>query len=398
MEALYIHIPLCNQICSYCDFPKVFTQGQDVEAYLTALIAELAAYEKTVGFAGLKTIYIGGGTPTVLTIPQLDILFTYLHAVINFRSLTEVSIEANPESLNDIHKIACLKGHGVTRISLGVQTFNEDLLKILKRSHTKKEACEVVALLREENFEINLDMIYGIPTGTLKDWEDDLDILLQLPITHVSAYSLLLETHTKLYIDYMRDELELVDNEVEAQMFELVIDKLTAAGFEHYEISNFTKNKRSAHNITYWKNEYYIGVGLGAHGHLMRTPEVEKNLGNINIAREIMNGNNSIRYENTRSITAYKKALEKGDLPVLSSHALTQDERIEESMFLGMRLMEGVNLAHLQAKYHVDIYELYQPKIDKLQDLGYVSLELGVLKLTRKGLMVANDVFEAFLL
>ena len=378
MKNLYIHIPFCNQICSYCDFPKVFSRGQDVDAYLTALITELSIYEKTIGFADLETVYIGGGTPTELSVSQLDILFAYLHTVINFRNLVEVSIEANPESLNDPNKIACLKRNGVTRISLGVQTFNDDLLRILGRSHSKKEAFQTIALLQEENFEINLDMIYAIPTQTLKDWENDLDTLLQLPITHISAYSLILETHTKLYNDYMKDKLELVDNAVEAQMFELVIDKLTAAGFEHYEISNFTRNRRSEHNLTYWRNNYYIGVGLGAHGHLT--------------------GNKDIRYENTRSINAYKKELEKKELPVLNAHALTQNEQIEESMFLGMRLMDGVDLGELQAKYQVDIYELYKPKLDKLRDLGYVSLESGVLKLTRKGLLVGNDVFEEFLL
>ena len=371
-----------------------------MDAYLTALIAELAAYEKAVGFDKLQTIYIGGGTPTVLTVEQLDRLFTYLHSVIKFCDLKEVSIEANPESLNDTHKVACLKRNGVTRISLGVQTFQEEHLRVLQRSHTKKDICEVVALLREENFEINLDMIYAIPSQTLEEWEKDLEQLLQLPITHVSAYSLILETHTKFYNDYIKNKLQLVDNEIEARMFELVIDKLTRAGFEHYEISNFTKDKKSAHNMMYWKNEYYIGVGLGSHGHLARTPEVTALLksGASNTVQEIENGSNSIRYENTRSMTAYKKALETGALPVLSWHLLTCDEQIETSMFLGMRLMEGVNLDHLQAKYRVNIYELYKPKLDQLCHLGYVSLKSRVLRLTQKGLMMANDVFEEFLL
>jgi len=399
VKALYIHIPFCKQICTYCDFPKISSLGQDIDTYLRALIAELAVYERTIGFTDLQTLYIGGGTPTELTTKQLDILFKHLHSVINFQQLTEVSIEANPESLNDACKIACLKGHGVTRVSLGVQTFQARHLKLLGRSHTQKDVYETVSLLQAGDFEINVDMIYAIPTGTLAEWENDLDTLLKLSITHVSAYSLILEEHTKFYVDYMKNKLELVDNEVEAQMFELVIDKLKAAGFEHYEISNFTKNKQSLHNLTYWHNNYYIGVGLGAHGHVMRTPETEVALkpDHINIAREIMNGN-SIRYENTRSITAYKKAFESGILPVLNAHVLTQHEQIEESMFLGMRLLEGVNLEHLQAKYQVGIYELYKQKLDKLQELDYINLKSGLLRLTYKGLMMANDVFEEFLL
>ena len=371
-----------------------------MDAYLKALITELTIYEKTIGFSNLQTIYIGGGTPTVLSRSQLDRLFTYLHSVINFHRLVEVSIEANPESLNDTCKIACLKSHGTTRISLGVQTFEEKYLQILQRSHTKKEAYKAIALLATQNFEINLDMIYGIPTQTLKDWENDLNTLLQLPIMHVSAYSLILEAHTKIYINYMKNKLELVDNEVEAQMFELVIDKLTCAGFEHYEVSNFTKNKRSNHNEMYWKNKSYIGVGLGAHGHLVQTlgAKTAPKSKNINISQEIINETNRIRYENTRSMTAYKKALAAGELPVLKTHTLSQAEQIEESMFLGMRLLDGINLKQLQAKYGVNIYELYKPKLDKLRDLGYISLDLSVLKLTGQGLLMANDVFEAFLL
>ena len=346
-----------------------------MDAYLTSLIAELTYYEKAVGFDKLQTVYIGGGTPTVLATKQLDRLFSYLHSFIDFNKLTEVSVEANPESLNDACKVSCLKQNGVTRISLGVQSFNADHLKMLQRSHTEKDICKVIAMLNKENFEINVDMIYGIPSQSLKDWEQDLERLLRLPVTHISAYSLILEEHTKFHNEYAKDNLKLVDNEVEAQMFKLVIDKLVSAGFEHYEVSNFTKNKRSFHNMMYWKNEHYIGVGLGAHGHI-----------------------NGSRYENTRGMPSYKKALELGELPITNSHALTDKEQIEESMFLGLRLMEGIDFDVLQAKYRVNIYELYQPKIDKLCNLGYVSLKSGVLRLTKKGLMMANDVFEEFLL
>lgn len=399
-KSLYIHIPFCNQICSYCDFPKVFFSGQDTDAYLTALIAELSEYEKIVGFSELQTIYIGGGTPTVLTIKQLDKLFTYLHSVIDFNHLTEISIEANPESLNDTRKVICLKNHGVTRVSLGVQTFNDHHLGILERSHCKKDVYHVVHLLDAQGFEINLDMIYAIPTQTLTDWARDLDTLLQLPITHVSAYSLILEAHTNFYIDYMNDQLELVDNEVEAKMFELVIEKLTKAGFVHYEISNFTRGKRSSHNMTYWKNDDYIGVGLGAHGKIKTSAGVafDMDVAAGNITQEIVAGNDRIRYENTRSITAYKKALAAEALPVLNAHALTLDAQIEESMFLGLRVMDGIDVNEVSARYHQDVLKLYNKRIDQLRKMDYVRLEGGVLRLTKKGLMMANDVFEAFLL
>jgi len=375
IKSLYIHIPFCDQICSYCDFPKVFAKHQNTDSYLDALITELEIYTQTVDLKGLKTLYLGGGTPTALSIKQLDRLFCYLKKIISFDALVEVSIEANPDSLNNDAKIESLKKNGVTRISLGVQTFNPNHLKILERTHSAQDTCELVAKLSQAGFEINVDMIYGIPTQTLTDWEQDLETLLRLPITHVSAYSLILEPHTKFYLQYENDELDLVDNETEAQMFELVIDKLIHAGFEHYEISNFTRGNRSVHNETYWKNESYLGVGLGSHGKI-----------------------NDSRYENTRSINAYKRTLINGKLPILSERRLKPKEHIEESMFLGLRMLEGVDLGQLSNQYQTDIYELYKPKIVKLESLGYVSWESSVLRLTKKGLLLANEVFAEFLL
>jgi len=297
-----------------------------------------------------------------------------LQSIISFDRLIEVSIEANPDNLND-DKIETLVRNGVTRVSLGAQTFNPNHLAILERTHAAQDVEELVVKLAQAGFEINVDLIYGIPTQTLTDWEQDLDTLLRLPITHVSAYSLILEPHTKFYLQYENDELDLVDNEVEAQMFELVIDKLTHAGFDHYEISNFTRGNRSSHNETYWKNESYLGVGLGSHGKI-----------------------NDSRYENTRSINAYKRTLAERKLPILTERLLKQSEHIEESMFLGLRMLEGVNFEQLSTQYQQDIYELYKSKIVQLESLGYVSWESGILRLTKKGLLLANEVFEEFLL
>lgn len=377
--ALYIHVPFCDQICSYCDFPKVFTAGQNTDAYLDGLIKELEIYEKRIGFSALKTIYIGGGTPTVLTIQQLNRLFGHLHSVINFKQLIEVSIEANPDSLNDDEKIDALLACGVTRISLGVQTFDEGLLKILQRSHKKTDVIEVIHKLSTKPVEINVDMIYGIPSQTLQQLDDDLDTLLSLPITHISAYSLILEAHTKFYVDYMKDNLDMVSNDVEAAMFERVIHRLNGENFAHYEISNYTRGNISYHNATYWENQPYIAVGLGAHGQL-----------EINGKRE--------RYENTRSITAYKKSLLKSELPVTTSRILTEKEVLEETMFLGLRLLKGVDFSEISKKFSLDVYGLYDEKIKALVKRELVDWQAPVLKLTQKGVLLANEVFEMFLL
>lgn len=386
-KALYMHIPFCDQICSYCDFAKVLSKGQDFDAYLSALMIEIDIYRQKIAINDappqLDTIYIGGGTPTVLNISQLESLFTYLHASFDCSNLLEFSIEANPESITDAKKIACLKKYGVTRVSLGVQTFHDDHLATLNRSHRQKDILRAIDMLATAGFDINIDLIYAIPHQTLAQWQKDLQLLLTLPITHVSAYSLILETHTLFYQQFLKDQLMIVDNEVEAKMFEMTIEMLTSAGFDHYEISNFTKKKPSHHNLTYWQNQPYIGVGLGAHGHLNKT------------------ASQAIRYENTRSMTAYKKALESGELPILAQHTLTSLTQIEEAMFLGLRLMAGVNLKQLSETYQTDVPALYQEKIDKLLALGYISYDEFApshIKLTAKGLMMANDVFEAFLL
>jgi len=185
MKSLYIHIPFCDQICSYCDFPKVFTKYQNVDAYLDALITELEIYRQTVDTKNLKTIYLGGGTPTAMSSDQLERLFSYLQSFICFDKLIEVSIEANPDSLADDAKLTVLKQSGVTRVSLGVQTFNADHLQILERTHSKADVVTLVEKLAELGFEVNVDLIYAIPTQTVADFEQDLDFLLQLPVTHV---------------------------------------------------------------------------------------------------------------------------------------------------------------------------------------------------------------------
>ena len=382
-KSLYIHIPFCDQICSYCDFAKIYSKGQDIDKYIAALVLEMEIYRKEIEASGknfdLKTIYIGGGTPTLLTVAQLEKLFSYLHSIINFDTLEEVSIEANPESLCDPKKICCLKKYGVTRVSLGVQTFNAKHLQTLERNHCNSTVFCTIDLLAQNCFEINVDLIYSIPGQSLAQWEEDLERLFTLPVTHVSTYSLILEKHTKFYRDFLKGRLDLVDNVVEALMFEKGIEKLVSAGFEHYEISNFTLQKKSAHNMTYWKNEPYIAVGLGAHGFLDGT-----------------------RYENTRSITAYMKNLMAGKKPVLNEQKLTIEDQIEESMFLGLRLMEGICLNDLSNRYNRDIYALYEKNISKLVKQNYlVYTDISgkkMVKLTKDGLMMANNVFEEFLL
>ena len=374
-KGLYIHIPFCDHICTYCDFPKLLTKGQRHAEYIEALIQELKLYQQNVGFSNLQSIYIGGGTPTALSVEQIQPVFDFLTEQIQMNQIQEFSIEANPENLTR-DKIQYLKAQGVNRFSLGVQTFHESLLKRIGRKHQAQEVIQAVANLKQCGIKnINLDLIYAIPGQTLDELRDDLRQVISLEVEHISAYSLIVEEHTQLYLAYMRDQIELTDNEIEAKMYEVTIETLTEAGYEHYEISNFAKSKPSLHNQWYWKNETYIGVGLGAHGYVKGQ-----------------------RYQNTRSINTYIELLKDGKLPMIESHALTKEEMIEEEMFLGLRLLKGVNLKAISDKYDVNIDEIYGKAFEELIQKGYLEQKELNARLTPSGLLMANEVFEQFLL
>lgn len=374
-KGLYIHIPFCDHICTYCDFPKLLTKGQRHADYIEALIEELKQYQQTVGFSHLQSIYIGGGTPTALSVEQIQPLFDFLTEQIQMDQIEEFSIEANPENLT-LDKIQYLKSQGVNRFSLGVQTFHETLLKRIGRKHQASEVIQAVANLKQCGLSnINLDLIYSIPGQTLEELRADLKQVIALEVEHVSAYSLIVEEHTQLYLAYMRDQIELTDNEVEAKMYEVAIEVLTEAGYKHYEISNFAKGKPSLHNQWYWKNETYIGTGLGAHGYVLGE-----------------------RYQNTRSINTYIKLLSEGHLPTVESHVLTKEEKLEEEMFLGLRLMQGVQLDQINQKYEVNVDEIYGKAFADLIQKGYLERNGSNIRLTSGGLLMANEVFEQFLL
>ena len=375
VKGLYIHIPFCDHICTYCDFPKLVTKGQRHEDYIQALLIELKHYEKQIGFHQLQSIYIGGGTPTALSVKQLQPLFDYLHQAINMNQILEFSIEANPENLTE-EKVKYLLSQGISRFSLGVQTFDETLLKRIGRQHGSEHVKQAVATLKANGMHnINLDLIYAIPGQTIEQLKEDLKKAISLEVEHISAYSLIVEEHTQLYLAYMKDQLALTDNEIEAKMYEVVMDYLSDYGYVHYEISNFAKSLPSLHNQWYWKNEAYIGTGLGAHGYI-----------------------NGCRYQNTRSINAYIKSLRRNDLPIIEKNLLSKEEKIEEEMFLGLRLIEGVNLKTISQKYQIDIEQLYQKPLEKMIAAGDLERVGNQIRLTRQGLLMANEVFEQFLL
>lgn len=357
-HSVYIHIPFCDSICSYCDFCKMYYNSKLVDDYLQALEKEIKdRYQGEI----IKTIYIGGGTPSSLSIDMLNKLFKIL-SVFNTNDL-EYTIECNIENITE-DKIKIFKENGVNRISIGLQTLNQKYLKFLNRHHNKEIVLSKINMIKKYFSNINIDLIYAIPNQTIDELNEDLDFVLNLDVTHISTYSLIIEEHTKLYIDGMSN----IDEELDLKMYQYICNKLNNMEFKHYEISNFSKNGfESKHNLTYWNNEHYYGFGLGASGYI-----------------------NDTRYDNTRSINQYLRGKY-----VLNQHYLDDSETMENEFILGLRKLKGINKKLFYQKYNVNINSLDSVKnllkSNKLLDDGkYIFIN-------PKYLYISNEILIDFI-
>lgn len=367
----YVHIPFCTQICYYCDFSKVFIKNQPVDSYLEHLLQEFHSYD----IQKLRTLYIGGGTPTALSAPQLEVLLDGLTKNLDLSVLEELTIEANPGDLDE-HKIAVLKNSAVNRVSLGVQTFDDKMLKKIGRSHLEKDIYENISRLKLAGFDnISIDLIYALPGQTMDQVKDNVAKAIALDIPHMSLYSLILENHTVFMNRMRRGKLPLPKEEVEAEMFEYIIAELERAGFEHYEISNFSKpGFESRHNLMYWDNAEYFGIGAGASGYV-----------------------NGVRYKNHGPIRHYLKAVEEGNARINEEH-LSRREQMEEEMFLGLRKKSGVSKARFEEKFGTSFEDLYGQVVRDLCHQGLLQVEGQQIRMTKKGLFLGDTVAERFIL
>ena len=314
--SVYIHIPFCDSICSYCDFCKVFYNSKLVDNYLDALRNEI-----NLNYKGevIDTIYIGGGTPSSLSLEQLVILFDIIK-VFKLNNDYEFTFECNIENI-DFHKLKFLYDNGVNRLSIGVQTFSEKFLRLLNRNHSKDEVVRKIDLAKKIGFNnINIDLIYAIPGENLDDLNYDIDMFLSLGINHISTYSLILEEHTKLYVDGVSS----IDEDLDRNMYDFICSNLESNGFNHYEISNFCKpSYESRHNLVYWNNMNYYGFGCGASGYV-----------------------SNVRYDNTRSLNKYIS----GDFR-LNEDVLDRNAILENEFILGLRKISGINICDFSKKY-----------------------------------------------
>ncbi|MCY7705603.1 radical SAM family heme chaperone HemW [Bacillus safensis] len=376
MKAAYIHIPFCEHICHYCDFNKFFIKTQPVDEYLAALEKEMQHTIEQKGEQELKTIFIGGGTPTSLTVSQLDKLMNSIHSVLKpTKKLIEFAVEANPDELS-LEKLHVLKAAGVNRLSFGVQTFEDDLLKKIGRVHQKKDVLTSFERARAVGFDnISLDLMFGLPHQEKHHVMNSLETAFSLGAEHYSVYSLIVEPKTVFYNLMQKGKLHLPPQEREAEMYELVMDEMERHGLKQYEISNYAKpGFESQHNLTYWSNEDYFGFGAGAHGYV-----------------------DGIRNVNAGPVKHYLELIDQTGFPYKETHQVTKAEQIEEEMFLGLRKIEGVKSAVFQAKYGAAPEALFSTVLEDLEEKGLIVKDDKGIRLTRKGKLLGNEVFQAFL-
>ncbi|EOB3491126.1 radical SAM family heme chaperone HemW [Enterococcus hirae] len=372
----YIHIPFCEHICYYCDFNKVFLEGQPVDEYVEMLLKEMEITLKQHPVKELETLYVGGGTPTSLTAVQLDRLLAGAREILPFKEGKEFTVEANPGDLTK-EKLQVMKNYGVNRLSMGVQTFDNRLLKKIGRKLTAEDVYQTMRFLEEENFtNVSIDLIYALPGQTLEGYREKLNQALALDLPHYSLYSLILENKT-MFMNWVRQgRLELPDQETETRMFEETIQAMEKKGRHQYEISNFgLEGHESKHNLMYWNNDHYFGFGAGASGYL---------------------GNK--RYRNKGPIQHYLRPLRAGELPVLETEVLLRENQIEEEMFLGLRKKIGISKQHFYERYQQTIESLYSKVLTDLEKEGLLVNESDRIYLTPKGTFLGNEVFERFLL
>lgn len=376
IKSAYLHIPFCEHICHYCDFNKVFLQGQPVDEYLRMMKREMELQLAKYPTTKLDTVFVGGGTPTSLDEKQLAFLCESINETLPFDSKqAEYTFEANPGDLSR-EKLEILFQAGVNRLSFGVQSFNDELLKRIGRTHRASEVYETIQLAQDVGFtNITIDLIYGLPGQTMEDFEDTLDKALALQLPHYSSYSLIVEPKTVFYNQMRKGKLNLPPQELEASMYERLMEEMERHGLHQYEISNFARpGYESKHNLTYWDNEEYYGIGAGAHGFT-----------------------GGKRVANHGPVKKYITPLMIDELPVLDEHPVPLHEKMEEEMFLGLRKTKGVSLETFKEKFSVEMKDVFGEPLDDQMKKGLLKIEDGFVSLTERGKLLGNEVFQSFL-
>lgn len=375
MLGLYIHIPFCVTKCKYCDFNSFKIDLNEKIKYLNYLGEEMKLYKEEIKNREIDSVFVGGGTPSILNENETNILFEKIKENFNIKSNAEITMECNPGTLT-LNKLKAMKKSGVNRLSIGLQAVQNHHLKYIGRIHTFEEFEKNYHDAKQMGFDnINIDLMYALPNQSREDWMESLEKVVKLNPTHISAYSLILEENTELFKMYERDEFNLLDENTDIEMYEYTIDYLKSHGYNQYEISNYAKdNFECKHNVLYWKCEEYVGIGASASGYF-----------------------NGIRYNNICELDNYEKMILEGEKPIEWEEKLSIKDEIEESIFLGLRMNEGIQISDFKEKYNFDFEKEYKNEIEKLSKMELIEIDNNLMKLTQKGREISNSVFVEFI-
>lgn len=373
--SLYIHIPFCVSKCYYCDFSSFANKSNVIDDYINSLMIELNLYKEKIKDYNIRTIFIGGGTPSCIDEKYIHRILEFIYKNFNTTESMEVTIEANPGTL-DREKVNVYKEVGINRVSMGVQTLDNDLLKSIGRIHNVHDFYRSYEILREENIKnINVDLIFGLPNQTLDHVLDSLNKVIQLKVEHISYYGLILEEGTRLYKLYNDGKIALPNEDTERLMYHKATEYLVDYGYNHYEISNYAlPNYECKHNLVYWEVKPYLGVGLSSHSN--------------------MNGK---RFWNTSNIDIYIEKLNKQVLPIEDEEIINRETEIGEFCILGLRKIAGINKAEFYNRFGVEIESVYKDIINKHIENRLIINDDNYIRLTKRGLDLSNLVEIDFL-
>ncbi|MEG0181054.1 MAG: radical SAM family heme chaperone HemW [Peptostreptococcaceae bacterium] len=375
MLGLYIHVPFCAQKCYYCDFNSYKIKSNEKEDYLINIEREMLLYKDEFKDKSFDTVFLGGGTPSILKVDELKRLMSKMYENFNIKDDAEITIECNPGTINK-EKLEAMKKIGINRLSIGLQATQNYHLKSIGRIHTYEEFEKNYYDAIDIGFEnINVDLMYALPNQKEEEWKDTLDKIIKLNPSHISAYSLILEEGTKLYDMYENNEFNLLDEDTDIEMYNYTINTLKDNGYNQYEISNYSKyEKECKHNIIYWKCDNYLGLGPGASGYI-----------------------EDIRYSNLEDLSEYNNKISQNLKPINEENKLSDKDKIEEFIFMGLRMNEGISLDIFEKRFKIDFKDLYKNALEKLIANKLIKIEDSNVSLTQKGREISNSVFIEFI-
>jgi len=372
---LYLHFPFCISKCPYCDFNSYpIKEDSQISSYISALYQEIMTYSQKFTKSNIKTIYLGGGTPTILSGVQIYNILEFCKDKFTIDKNAEITIEANPGTLNG-EKIKLLMRSGINRLSLGAQSFDNLFLKKLGRIHNAQDIIDSYLLARATGFNnINLDIMFALPGQTTENFQATLKKAVSLKPDHLSLYNLTINPGTEYYENHKKNNLKLPSEDEEFDMYDWAIKFLKKNNFEHYEIANFAQpHKRSLHNLIYWKNQPYLGIGAGAYSFIR-----------------------GYRYMNYKDPEKYIKEVINNKLPIDHGEKLSLRKRMIETTILGLRTKDGVSFKEYKTRFGVTFDDIFSKQMDKLVNLGLLKKDDSKIKLTDKGIFLANTVFREF--